>query len=75
MYNTYWRDIEHDKHVESKLGKTNKCFYVIKSLQKEGWAHLYYLFKTKVSHSVTYALVVQRASKPELKTLQDFLDR
>ena len=73
----FQQDCRFDKHVKSKLGKANKCLYVIRSLRKEGCNQFEvdYLFKTIVLPNVTYALVVYGASEPELTTVQDFLDR
>ena len=73
----FQQDCRFDKHVKSKLGKANKCLYVIRSLRKEGCNQFEvdYLFKTIVLPNVTYALVVYGTSEPELTTVQDFLDR
>ena len=56
-----------DKHVESKLGKANKCFTCCKIFVEGGVqsAWVDYLFKTIVLPNVTYALVVYGASEPE----------
>ena len=74
---SFQQDCRFDKHVKGKLGKANKCLYVIRSLRKEGCNQFEvdYLFKTIVLPNVTYALVVYGASGPELTTVQDFLDR
>ena len=73
----FQQDCRFDKHVKSKLGKANKCLYVIRSLRKEGCNQFEvdYSFKTIVLPNVTYALVVYGASEPKLTTVQDFLDR
>ena len=33
---SFQQDCKFDKYVKSKLGKANKCLYVIRSLRKEG---------------------------------------
>ena len=33
---SFQQDCRFDKHVKGKLGKANKCLYVIRSLRKEG---------------------------------------
>ena len=72
----FQQDCRFDKHVKSKLGKANKCLYVISRIFAGcNQFEVDYLFKTIVLPNVTYVLVVYGASEPELTTVQDFLDR
>ena len=64
-------------HIKNKLLEANKCLFVIRSLKKEGYCQddIDHLFNVIVLPKLTYGLSVYAASKPELTTVQNFLNR
>jgi hypothetical protein len=60
-----------------KLKKANKCLFILRTLRKEGYnqTEIDHLFTSLVLPNITYALSVYGASKPELTTVQCFLER
>jgi hypothetical protein len=59
------------------LKKANKCLFILRTLRKEGYnqTEIDHLFTSLVLPNITYALSVYGASKPELTTVQCFLER
>ena len=74
---TFQPNCKFSTHLKEKLGKANKCLYVIRCLRKEGCsqAEVDVLFNSLVLPNITYALSVHGASESELTIAQQFLDR
>nr|XP_058951051.1 uncharacterized protein LOC131778662 [Pocillopora verrucosa] len=74
---TFQPNCKFSTHLKEKLGKANKCLYVIRCLRKEGCsqAEVDVLFNSIVLPNITYALSVHGASESELTIAQQFLDR
>ena len=71
---TFQPNCKFSTHLKEKLGKANKCLYVIRCLRKEGCsqAEVDVLFNSIVLPNITYALSVHGASESELTIAQQF---
>ena len=67
--------MEHGLHVKAKLHEANKCFFVIRSLRKDGYTQdeIDHLFNSIVIPKLLYGLSVYAASVSELTVIQRFL--
>ena len=74
---TFQNNCRFSEHVKSKLLEANRCLYVIRCIRKEGYTQdeIDLLFKAIVLPKITFGLVIYSASKPELTTIQNFLQR
>ena len=74
---TLQEDDRFTTHVYNRLKKDNKCLFILRTLRKEGYnqTEIYHLFTSLVLPNITYALSEYGASKPELTTVQCFLER
>ena len=74
---TFQSNCRFDRHMHNKLVKANKSLHILRYLRKESFsqAELDHLFDAIVLPNLTYGLPVYGASKAELTTAQNFLDR
>ena len=74
---TIQSDCKFRAHLNLKLIKANKCLHVLRALRKEQFsqAEIDHLFTVLLLPNCIYGLPVYGASEPDLKIIQNFLDR
>ena len=74
---TFQENCKYSGHVRAKLTKAKKCWFVLRSLPKEGFSQgeVDQLFSALVLPNLTYVLPVYGAVDSDLTVIQNFLDR
>ena len=74
---TIQSDCKFRAQIKLRLIKAHKCLHVIRTLRREQYsqAEIDHLFTSLVLPNFIYGLPVYGASEPDLKIIQNFLDR
>ena len=77
MLYTFQENCKYSGHVRAKLTKAKKCWFVLRSLRKEGFSQgeVDHLFSALVLPNFIYGLPVYGAVDSDLTVIQNFLDR
>ena len=74
---TFQENCKYSEHIHAKLIKPNKCLFVLRPLQKEGFSQgeVDHLFSALVLPHFTYGLPVYGAIDSDLMVIHNFMDR